>query len=57
MRPFLLVTLVLALTAFSTWLVVHLRAEEVRGRVSPTFVVGLIAFNLALFGLLTLLIP
>ena len=39
-------------TAFSTLLVVHLRAEEVRGRVSPAFVLGLIAFNLALYGLL-----
>jgi hypothetical protein len=57
MRPFLLIALVLVLTAFSTVLVVHLRAQEVRGRVSVPFVVGLVAFNLVLYSLLVLLIP
>jgi hypothetical protein len=56
MRPYLLVTLVLGLTAVSTMLVLHLRREEVR-RCTPAFVVGVVAFNLVLYGLLVLLIP
>jgi hypothetical protein len=55
-KPALLVALALALAAGSTVMVLRIRREEVHHSASQTFVVGLMLFNLLLYGFLALLV-